>query len=40
MLPLAALLLICIYVFVERTVAVSRAARYDDNFMHLSLIHI
>lgn len=34
MLPLAALLLICIYVFVERTVAVSRAARYDDNFMH------
>ncbi len=34
MLPLAALLLICIYVFVERTVAVNRAARYDDNFMH------
>lgn len=34
MLPLAALLFICIYVFVERTVAVNRAARYDDNFMH------
>lgn len=33
MLPLAALLLLCVYVFVERTLAINRAARYDENFM-------
>ncbi|MCH5221051.1 MAG: MotA/TolQ/ExbB proton channel family protein [Muribaculaceae bacterium] len=33
MIPLAALLLICIYVFTERTIVVSRASHEDENFM-------
>lgn len=33
MIPLAALLLLCIYVFTERMIVINRAARTDDNFM-------
>lgn len=33
MVPLAALLLLCVYVFVERYVVISRASKEDDNFM-------
>ena len=34
MVPLAALLLLCVYVFVERYVVISRASKEDDNFMN------
>lgn len=34
MLPLAALLLLCIYVFVERSMVISRASADDANFMN------
>ncbi len=33
MIPLALLLLLCIYVFVERAIAISRASHEDENFM-------
>lgn len=33
MIPLALLLLLCIYVFVERSVVISRASKEDENFM-------
>lgn len=33
MIPLFLLLLLCIYIFTERTLAVNRAAREDQNFM-------
>ena len=33
MIPLAALALICIYVFVERLIVISKASRYDATFM-------
>ncbi len=34
MIPLALLLLLCIYVFAERCIVISRASRHDDNFMN------
>ncbi len=33
MIPLALLLLLCVYVFVERSVVISRASKEDENFM-------
>lgn len=33
MIPLALLLLLCIYVFVERSIVINRASQEDDNFM-------
>ena len=33
MIPLALLLLLCIYVFIERFIAVTKAAQEDENFM-------
>ena len=33
MIPLALLLLLCIYVFVERSIVIHRASQVDDNFM-------
>lgn len=33
MLPLAALLLLCVYVFAERCVVIGRASKEDENFM-------
>lgn len=33
MIPLALLLLLCVYVFVERSLVISRASKEDDNFM-------
>lgn len=33
MIPLAVLLLVCIYVFIERFIVISRASREDENFM-------
>jgi biopolymer transport protein ExbB len=40
MLPLAALLLIAIYVFFERYFAIKKASRIDDNFMNMVRDHI
>jgi biopolymer transport protein ExbB len=40
MLPLALLLLITIYVFVERLLTIRRAQRLDDNFMNIIRDHI
>lgn len=34
MIPLAALLLLCIYVFTERCIVIARASKEDDNFMN------
>ena len=34
MVPLAALLLLCIYVFTERCIVIARASKEDDNFMN------
>lgn len=34
MVPLAALLLLCIYVFTERCIVIGRASKEDDNFMN------
>ena len=34
MVPLAALLLLCVYVFTERYIVISRASKEDDNFMN------
>ncbi len=34
MIPLAALLLLCIYVFTERCIVIARASKQDDNFMN------
>lgn len=33
MIPLALLLMLCIYVFVERSIVINRASEEDDNFM-------
>lgn len=33
MIPLALLLLLCVYVFVERSLVISRASKEDENFM-------
>ncbi len=33
MLPIALLFLLCVYVFIERTIAISRAGSEDENFM-------
>ena len=33
MIPLALLLLLCVYVFVERSLVISRASQEDENFM-------
>lgn len=35
MIPLAIMLLLAVYVFAERTMAIRNAARIDDNFMHI-----
>jgi biopolymer transport protein ExbB len=40
MLPLALLLIITIYVFVERLLTIRRAQRLDDNFMNIIRDHI
>lgn len=34
MIPLAALLLLCVYVFTERCIVIARASKEDDNFMN------
>lgn len=34
MVPLVALLLLCVYVFTERYIVISRASKEDDNFMN------
>lgn len=33
MIPLALLALICIYIFIERTISIAKASRYDKTFM-------
>ncbi len=33
MIPIALLLLVCIYIFIERAIVINRAARQDDSFM-------
>lgn len=35
MIPLALMLIIAVYVFAERTIAIRNAAKIDDNFMHI-----
>ncbi|MGB3007054.1 MAG: MotA/TolQ/ExbB proton channel family protein [Chitinophagaceae bacterium] len=35
MLPLAAMLLLAVYIFAERTIAIRNAAKIDDNFMNI-----
>ena len=35
MIPLAIMLLLAVYVFAERTMAIRNAGRIDDNFMHI-----
>ena len=40
MIPLAAMLLLAVYVFVERSIAVRNAARIDQNFMNIIRDHI
>jgi biopolymer transport protein ExbB len=35
MIPLALMLLVAVYVFAERTIAIRNAARIDDNFMNI-----
>ncbi|MES1223963.1 MAG: MotA/TolQ/ExbB proton channel family protein, partial [Bacteroidota bacterium] len=40
MIPLAAMLLLAVYVFVERTIAVRNASRIDQNFMNIIRDHI
>lgn len=40
MIPLAVLLLIAIYVFFERSIAIKKANRIDDNFMNMIRDHI
>lgn len=35
MIPLAAMMLLAVYVFAERTIAIRNAAKIDDNFMHI-----
>lgn len=34
MVPLALLLLLCVYVFVERCIVINKASHEDENFMH------
>ncbi|MES1217906.1 MAG: MotA/TolQ/ExbB proton channel family protein [Bacteroidota bacterium] len=40
MIPLAAMLLLAVYVFVERTIAVRNASKIDQNFMNIIRDHI
>ena len=40
MIPLAILLVIAIYVFIERVMAIKKASRLDDNFMSIIRDHI
>ncbi|MCW3118193.1 MAG: Biopolymer transporter ExbB [Chitinophagaceae bacterium] len=40
MIPLGVMLLLAVYVFVERTIAVRNAARIDQNFMNIIRDHI
>jgi len=40
MIPLALMLLLAVYVFVERTIAVRNASRIDQNFMNIIRDHI
>ena len=35
MIPLAIMLILAVYVFAERTIAIRNAAKIDDNFMHI-----
>ncbi|MEO7982948.1 MAG: hypothetical protein ABI688_02590 [Bacteroidota bacterium] len=35
MIPLAIMLLLAVYVFAERTIAIRNAAKIDDNFMNI-----
>lgn len=35
MIPLAVMMLLAVYVFAERTIAIRNAAKIDDNFMHI-----
>lgn len=40
MIPLAILLIIAIYVFIERVIAIKKASKVDDNFMSIVRDHI
>ena len=40
MIPLAILLVIAIYVFIERVIAIKKASKVDDNFMSIVRDHI
>ena len=40
MIPLAVMLLMAVYVFVERTIAIRNASRIDNNFMNIVRDHI
>src|SRR6185503_17199983 len=40
MIPLAIMLLMAVYVFVERTIAIRNASRIDSNFMNIIRDHI
>ncbi|HET9431640.1 MAG TPA: MotA/TolQ/ExbB proton channel family protein, partial [Chitinophagaceae bacterium] len=40
MIPLAIMLLLAVYVFAERTIAIRNAARIDSNFMNIIRDHI
>ena len=40
MIPLALLLVIAIFVFIERVIAINKASKVDDNFMNMIRDHI
>ncbi len=40
MIPLALLLVVAIYVFIERVIAINKASRLDENFMNMIRDHI
>lgn len=40
MIPLAIMLLLAVYVFAERTIAINKAAKIDTNFMNIIRDHI